>query len=443
MNKKLAAKIFIIISIVFLISLVGIYGYRLIHFYQLEHPKGQKEVEPLFSKMILKDTIVTENDGLYQEEKMYYYKGNITNNYVLYSGILWRIVRVNEDESVTLISEDPITSMVFGYETSTLKDSYVDTWLNETFYPQLKNNEQYLVDTTYCSNAIKDSKDVNCKQTEKRKVALMSVYEYLKAAGSKGYLKNEKSFWTSTPSTEFKIWLVNKEGLVTDESLSQDSYYSYGVRPMITIKGDIKVVTGTGSQTEPYTFEENSGTTLKDQTIGKYVSYSDQIWKIIGLDDLGVKLALNGYLKEEEEITKPFSDSSNLYSIKDKKNIGYYLNSTYYESLQHKEYLVEYPWKLFYYNSENKYQYKVKEIETVQTEVGLLQVTDLFLNDFSDYALMTPTGEETIYKVREDGRLYADMTTSELKIRPAVVLKRNLNVVSGSGTLADPFQLGV
>lgn len=49
----------------------------------------------------------TNNSGMYSDTddkgKTYYYRGAVTNNYVLFAGFYWRIVRVNGDNSIKLI----------------------------------------------------------------------------------------------------------------------------------------------------------------------------------------------------------------------------------------------------------------------------------------------------------------------------------------------------
>ncbi|MCI9233415.1 MAG: hypothetical protein HFH08_02310 [Bacilli bacterium] len=445
MNKRLIAKIFIITSILFIVTLCIIYGYRLVYYYRLEHPKTTKE-RLLWTTITDLNPIVTSGNGLYKDGKEYYFKGMVDNNYISYSGIIWRIIKVDKNNNAVLISETPLTSMVLGFESNSFKGSYGDKWLNNTFYNQLLESDSYLVEHDYCADVILESNDVNCSKKETSKVSMMSVFEYLKASGSKGYLNNGKTFWTTSPNKEYKMWFVNQSGLVSNESMSGDSYHSYGIRPVIALKGDSKILSGAGTKDSPYQIGVVKSNVLKEQTVGSYILYSDQIWKIVEINDLGVKIALNGYLKVDgQELTKPFSKESNLYSIKSTDNIGYYLNSIYYESLHNKEYLVEYPWKNYYYNSSEKYNYYGDSADIVRTEVGLLQVSDLFINDFSDYALMNPTneGEGTIFTVLKDGRLYANSVTENLKIRPSVVLKINLTISGGSGTEEDPFQIGV
>lgn len=445
MKKNKIAKIFVIISILFMITLCGIYGYRLIHYYRLEHPKTKQVKQTLVSKLTDTSNIVNSGDGLYQDNNTYYYKGMVNNNYIKYSGILWRIVRINQDQTITTISEAPLTSMVYGYQVDQFEQSYVYKWLNDEFYNKLTNSKQYLVDTNYCVDKIENADKISCNEQKTSKVTMMNIFEYLKASGSKSYLNNGKSFWTVNPSKEQKTWFINQKGLVNDESFSESSYHSYGVKPMITIKGDLTITKGTGTIEEPFEFENNKSKELKNQSIGSYVNYNDQIWKIVDINDFGIKITLQSHIKiKEEEIEKSFSTtSSNIYDIESSKNIGYYLNTTYYKTLKNKDYLVEYPFKIAPYNNEQKYNYQVENYETVRAKVGLLQVTDLFINDLYDYALMTPSEEGTVYTVLEDGRLYADMVNKELKIRPVVVLKENLKIENGTGTETDPFNLTV
>ena len=445
MNKRKIALIFIIVSILFIGTLCTIYGYRLVHYYKLEHPKVDKNTNPLLKDTLTSsNNIVVANDGLYEENKSYYYKGNVQNNYVRYSGIIWRVVRINDDGSITLTSDLPITSLIYGYETNSFEESYVYKWLNEDFYGRLQNIDSYIVDTNYCADAIENAEEVNCKENKTSKITLLSVYEYLKASGSKSYLNNEKVYWTVSPNGEDKVWYMTQKGLVSNEDVTSGSNHSYGVRPVITIKGDLEITKGDGTIDNPYMFETNNSNILNEQSIGNYLTYSNQTWRIIDIREEGVKVALEGYItSEDEEMKKDYSNSSNLFDIKSKNNIGYYLNNDYYNSLENVEYLVKYPWNIFYYANMNEYNNKAEIEKIVEAKVGLLNVGDLFVGDYSLYMLMTPTNEDddTILTVKEDGRLYADMITEEFRIRPVVVLKGDLKIASGEGTNTNPFVL--
>lgn len=53
-----------------------------------------------------------------------------------------------------------------------------------------------------------------------------------------------------------------------------------------------------------------------------------------------MKIAMEGYIEEDNNIVKKvFNTKNNIFNINSKNNIGYYLNNTFYESLENKDYL--------------------------------------------------------------------------------------------------------
>lgn len=105
--------------------------------------------------------------------------------------------------------------------------------------------------------------------------------------------------------------------------------------------------------------------------------------------------------------------------------------------------IVESEWPIGKYNYEINYDYTNVFKETVKAKVGLLSVSDLFINEYEEYALLTLTNEfdETIFTVFKDGRLYADSIKKPLRIRPSLCLDINLKIVEGNGTIDKPFVL--
>ena len=114
-----------------------------------------------------------------------YYKGN-SNNYVLFSGMLWRVVKVNEDGTVKIILNEPVSNLRINY--TTYKDSNVDTWLNEVFYKALHNPDDYLVKSDYCVGTINSINDENgyCDEKITSKIGLLDVNEYVNVCFSEG-----------------------------------------------------------------------------------------------------------------------------------------------------------------------------------------------------------------------------------------------------------------
>ena len=78
--------------------------------------------------------------------------------YVWYSGKLWRITAINDDGTVKMITEDYMTNISYGTDTSSsfydvskkndtsYTGSYVYQWLNEDFLDTLYNKENMIVE---------------------------------------------------------------------------------------------------------------------------------------------------------------------------------------------------------------------------------------------------------------------------------------------------------
>src|SRR5574344_2175229 len=82
-----------------------------------------------------------------------YLKGAQTKNYLWYSGFLWRIMGINKDKTVRLITEDNETAI--SYNTSgniNFDGSHEDEGLNNYFYNNLRGNN-IIVSNDFCQGA--------------------------------------------------------------------------------------------------------------------------------------------------------------------------------------------------------------------------------------------------------------------------------------------------
>ena len=78
----------------------------------------KKEYEVIDAEPTLTTSSNNSNDasGLYKStdtntnKPTYYFRGNVTNNYVKFAGQTWRIVRVNEDGTIRIVMQDGINS---------------------------------------------------------------------------------------------------------------------------------------------------------------------------------------------------------------------------------------------------------------------------------------------------------------------------------------------
>ena len=394
-KKNNLSNIFIILSLIFILMFSSIYITRFIKYYNEEN----NEISETILVNELKNNVVTSSDGLYYQNREYIFKGYPSNNYLEYSGILFRIIKINEDNSIKLITENAITNLKYNgdYKNSDIKNYLNDNGLEHTgiFYNNLINKEELL----------KTNNDVN------EKVSLLTYQEYIDALGNNSYLNNNTYFW-----------LIDGEYIFNEGGISNENKGYYGIRPVITLKENTKILSGDGTKENPYRIENSN------ITIGKYINYSNLLWKIIEINEDSYKLALsNSYI---EYI---FSNKSNQFNIKEYGSIANYLNNQFYNKLD-KKYLL----KGTFYNGEYNDNYLTVYGNSLESYVGLLSVVDNYINDFDGYNLITPSTADMIYQVGENNKLIINSIEEKTKVRPVIYISRNINI-TGNGTEENPF----
>lgn len=260
--------------------------------------KVNEEVVVNFAKTILKNNKINEvsltkigeelgtsNEGLIKDQDdlgtTYYFRGNVVNNYVKFANFLWRIVRINGDDTVRLILND-LTDNVsniyaeestdFEYKNSNLKE-YLDIW----FQDNIQDYESYVSNNKYCSDV--NHNDAYIYQANTRlkvnniptftclgasynsNIGLISADEVILAGGKIGvsntsyYLYNsdiESEYFTMTASSgtekNIKMFGVNSNGAVIEDI---DASLFRGVRPVITLIKNVEVK-GDGTIENPY-----------------------------------------------------------------------------------------------------------------------------------------------------------------------------------------------
>ena len=243
--------------------------------------------------------VATSSEGLIETQNdtasTYYFRGSVTNNYVKFANVMFRIVRINEDGSVRLITDNllddkaPYKKTVPNIEdagnvllsTSTIKET-----LNDFYNNTLSDYQKYVVDSNFCSentyyieeenkklftsyNRIinETTASLSCSGTlEQSKVGLLSIDEAIYAGASKNgtntsyYLYNPNitsTWWTLTGSQV----LLNNNAVdnfaigITGEILSETKITSnQGIRPVISLDKTVSA-SGSGTYEDPYVIE--------------------------------------------------------------------------------------------------------------------------------------------------------------------------------------------
>lgn len=436
-------QIFIIANITIILLIAVFYSARLVYYYRQEHPRTV--AKKTFSSVVTSDfNLVFDGEGLYKnQDGTYTFKGKHLDNYVFYSGRLWRIIGVNKDGSIRLITDDVDTTLVWGL-TNDYEESYINAWLNDEESSMIKSlNEptKYLTKGTFCTDIISD-KIESCDDTTTNLVGLLTYAEYEASTGEDGYLNNGRFWWTINGTEDGDAWHITPKGKMSNISHNGTTYSAYGVRPVINVNGNVTLISGMGSKDDPYVFNEVKTDTLADIGVGLYVKYNNYTWRVIENSKNATKIAMDGFIKDEDnnDVESIFSRKTNKYSATDTQ-IGYYLNTDFYKTLKNTDLILSGFWGTGQYNSFVKYDYTNITYSEAEAKIGLLSITDLFINDYDNYFLIT--GESsiigTVLKPTNDGSLFAEKITNGSKVRPAIFLKADTAIKSGRGTLKDPF----
>ncbi len=444
--------VLVTLNVLVLLLIVAFYGTRMIKYYLKENGKSNNKDNTvlLVDTVLKKQSYVDLTKGLiFDEEKNEYrYLGDVDDNYLEYSGIVYRIIGIDKDNNIKVISDKSVTMMYSGLEKGYDK-SYVNKWLNYdkdvtgsgVYENNINESVNFLASTYYCEDIIDDIKNITCdKNSTNYKISLLSLYDYYKAGGKSSFLNNGETFYLGTLNKDNHNYYITSDGEV---SINEISTRTYAVRPVITISSSSVLLSGNGIKDDPYKILDINPSTLEETTINTYVSFSNQVFKVIDNSADATKVVLNGVIKENDtDVVKSFGGKNNKYS-NSKNTVGYYLNNTYLKTLDSKN-IVKSNWYIGALSLDNL-DYNNEKNTKVNLSVGMLSLGDMFVGDINNVFTLSRgiESDQIINVINEDGNFYGDFITSKYNVRPSLYLNNELKITGGSGTFDAPYELGV
>lgn len=428
-------KKFRLISIFFIVGCFIYYGGRFGYYYMKFNKKSSNSSSAeVLANTIQKQGIVSKGDGLYNNSGELVFKGTDVDNYLLYSNIMWRIVKVNTDNSVVLVTDSKISDLAFSDENSNYMKSYLLDWLNKNgentgiLESKLSNKEKFLTKNTICLDSVDNLNNITCHKKDNSKyVTTLGLGDYLNSKNEDSYLNNTDDFWLYNVKSDKKVWYI------TNGNLSNDSSSSiHGVKAVITLKNTIGSIGGKGTKEDPYLIEKQT----KKIGINSYIKLGNDLYSVYDMDDKVIKLVSNKLI--DDVTSRSISYYNKKYDIKNTSSTAYYLNNKYYNSLSYKNSLVDCDFYVGNYNIDNNYDYKNIYKEKVSAKVGLLSIADINLNnDLTNYFTLNKLDNKFYYVKNNDEYIY-----SINKIRPAICISKETKL-KGNGTINNPFVLEV
>ena len=439
--------VLVALNILVLFIIVIFYITRLIIYYNKEH-NTVDESNLIVDSIIKKRSYVDTNNGLVYDDdtKTYTFKGNTNDNYLEYSGILFRILSVDKDNKIKAVSDSSLTIM-YGNLKNGFSLSNINTWLNKSaiknsgiFENNLFNSDSLLINTSMCDDKIDNLTKITCdKANEKHKIGILSLYDYYVSGGKESFLNIKDSYFLSTVDNNNSNYYVTSSGEI---ALDNTNRKALGVRAVITFSGSSEIISGNGTKENPYKIESHDIKKLSDVYVGSFVKYSNTSFKVIGIENGKVKIAQSEAIKENGKIVAKKFGSDNTYSL-NKDNVGYYLNNNYYKTLKNNKYIVKSSWPVGELNTETlSYLDAYKTV--LNANVGMLSLGDMYINDVKNVFLLSKGigDNKSIDVISTEGNFYGDLVTSTYNLRPCLYLKSSLDILSGDGSEKSPFVLG-
>lgn len=389
-------------------------------------------------------------------DESYIYKGYAVNNYLLFSGMLWRIVGINGDGTVKIVLEDSVANLTYGK--GSYDESNVKKWLNDVFYNALSSKDYVKQDSTFCIDTVTDLNQPTCNELSiPAPVGMISATDYKNSFNSNGesYLLNMVGFWfTNHTGTDSYVWASFR-----GEPMDYEWDNLGAVRPVVNLLPDkLFVKEGNGSYTAPYKLYDyeygKENDLLNTRLIGEYVMYSNNSWRITGIDaDGNVELTSAGTLRDSNnrDIYAMYRESYEYPKLDptDEYNLGYALDQEI--SLQISgQYLIRHDWTI---KELSDAQYDQVNTTTITSYVSIPNSSDLFSGTNSnplfkitqywlaDYITMYNGVVPVVNAVNGYGFVVSVDEYNRNAIKAKIYLSKNAVISGGKGTANSAYYL--
>ena len=381
------------------------------------------------------------------------FSGNPSDNYLRLSNMVFRVYGLDEDDDIVIVAEEDIANVNY---------SKIDEWL-EYYYEHLNDKtKKMIVEKKYCNMTISDTTlDVTqCNSyTDKKKVYIPSIVEVNKAQADFNFMRPDTMSWVANNKNSKEAYLtrsafVNPIGNAA--VLPYEQVRNYGVRPMMTIKGDSLIKGGNGTKTDPYTFGDSTigkgGSPVNERSTGEYISDGTVLWRIIDvLNDGTTKVistsTINGI---NEKVVFGYGDSVTkiIYNPKEKKNVGYYINnnaSKYIDTsnlINHEIQVPIYKGEIIYGEEVDTKTYKtVLSAPNMYEMFSAQQKTSAMYYSKSYWLINSSKQAYTAAAIYDAGAPVNETYKpfSKYGVRAVGFLKPSVVITSGKGTFETPY----
>lgn len=388
-----------------------------------------------------------------------YYVGNVDNNFIYFNNMLFRIVRVNDDNSVLIVSNDALANVDYTND-GRFTDSALDKWLNDYFYNLLEPSYQDLIkSSSWCDDVISSDNitTTECsRQTDKRKVGILSLQDYnLSYDGVSSYLDKSNFSWYANLAEDNKAWAITSTDSYPNTIYSSESTNLLNVVPALNLKASTTILEGDGTYANPYVVVKKDtarrSSELNKRQVGEYVSYSGYLFRISNiLDDGTTEVIMDSVLKsnnQQVDIGYTNGNKQKVYNPNQEGNIGYkikndmtrYINTDLFVS---KNISVPiYNKNITYQGKKDTKEYKL--LITIPSTFDIFSARSSTANDSGYWLRDSSKQDNTKAVVRSLGTLTYSNASDNLQagVKVLAYFDKDVIIESGKGTYLDPYTL--
>lgn len=387
------------------------------------------------------------------------YKGNPKYNYVRLSNMYFRIYGLDKNENVILVAEEDVANVNFNK---------IEKWLDEVYLAHFTEEaKKLLVEHEFCNMVVDESEAGTIKEctskTKKRLAYIPSVVDINLAEDKNNvnYMKTFTMSWTANKKNDTEAY-VNRSFFYGEYQhlrfYPDKQSYNYGVRPMIVMKGDTLVVSGDGSQTDPFSFDETKkakgGSLLNTRYPGEYITTNGALWRIMDImPDGTIKVISDDTLGGtfDRPMTDTYAGFYNIkYDTKDKNSHAYFINNKASEYIDvsifmtHEIDIPVYKKNIVYGEASKMNTIKVKLSAPSMYDMFSAQVNREGNNAHSYWLCDTAPSQERIAGAITDIGVPVNQKIPQyykFGVRVVGFLKKGTVVSSGKGTYNSPYKL--
>lgn len=381
------------------------------------------------------------------------YKGNPENNYVRLSNIIFQIYGIDQNKNIVLVSAEDIANVNY---------TKIDQWL-DYFYEYLndftKNN---IVESKYCNMNLSEEQlnTTSCSSYgEAKKLSIPSIDQINLADGELfNFMQPFTMSWTANSKNKSEAYLTRNVFYDDDagkDYLSYSSVKNFGIRPMMTVKGDLFITGGKGTLDDPYVFGDvksgKGGDHVNTRYTGEYLSINGEIYRIIQVEKDGTTKVISdstiGSYDDELVCTASPTSPMIVYNPKDKISAAYCINNKA-SSFVDTSYFVNHEIEVPVYKNEIIYgeESSVSKYKAVLSAPDMYELfsaqTQIHSNSMSYWLKnMSMSKDRRTGAITDIGVPYDEYISDYLQFHVRIVayMKKGSVISSGLGTFENPY----